>query len=86
MEWVLPVLEAAGGAVAPNRNVLADDLALLPFVVARKDLGDAQLGRTLLLGLRKRGRLRALWLVADEANLSHEGRIKVTNYKFIKSV
>jgi hypothetical protein len=37
------VVEGAGCAVAADADVLANDLALPPFVVRREDLGDAYL-------------------------------------------
>jgi hypothetical protein len=40
MDDKVPVIKAAGGAVAPNRYIFANDLALLPLGVIRVDLGD----------------------------------------------
>ena len=40
MEGEVLIFEAAGCAVAADGDVLADDFALLPFHVVRKDLGD----------------------------------------------
>ena len=33
------VVEGAGRAIAPDRDIFADDFALSPFLVLREDLG-----------------------------------------------
>lgn len=45
-----PVFKGAGGTVAADGNVFADDLALFPLVVRGEDLRDADLRRAFLAG------------------------------------
>ena len=59
-------MEGAGCTITSDRDVLADDLALLPFVIARKDLGDGKVWRTLLL-------VRVL--CGNKSYLAHDGKI-----------
>lgn len=67
----LLILEGAGSAVAADRNILANDLAFLPLVVSRKDLGDADLRRALVTqdGCVVRTALHRL--LAKEVHLVH---------------
>jgi hypothetical protein len=67
----IPFLEWASRTVAPDGNVLTDDLALFPFVIIGEYFGNTNILRALLGSFRRMSWRRLLVLRTDEVDMVH---------------
>lgn len=79
----LPVPKDASSTVASDGDILANDLALLPFVVGREYFGYADLGRTLFPGDGVVVAAAVLHGLREQIYFSHCGSYKNKGVKFI---